>query len=159
MNTPRPVVRRVADLPTLAGHSLAPTDWITLDQGTIDRFADCTGDRQFIHVDPARAKAETPFGGTIAHGFLALSLTAGHPAPDFPVLEDLALALNYGLDRVRFLQPIPSGARVRLRSRVLDVEPREGGRMLLRQETELEIEGAPKPGFVAQQLALFIPLP
>jgi acyl dehydratase len=159
MNTHQEPVRRVADLPRLAGHVFQPTDWLTLDQSLIDRFADCTGDRQFIHVDPARARAETPFGGTIAHGFLALALTAGHPAPDFPVLEDLALALNYGLDRVRFLQPVPSGSRVRLRSHVVDVEAREAGRMLLRQETSLEIEGLAKPGFVAVQLALFIPLP
>jgi acyl dehydratase len=146
----------VADLPGLAGRDLAPTPWIEITQQRIDAFAECTDDHQFIHVDPERAARESPFGGAIAHGFLTLSLIAAHRPPDFPVLDDLALTINYGLDRLRFVSPVPAGARVRLLTRVLSAELRGMGRVLLKQQKSLEIEGLSKPGYLAEQLTLFV---
>jgi len=146
----------VTDLTTFTGREFAPTDWIDISQQRIDAFADCTDDHQFIHVDPDRAARESPFGGTIAHGFLTLALIAAHRPPDFPRLADLVLTINYGLDRLRFLTPVPAGARVRLLSKVLGAESRGPGRVLLKQEKILEIEGAPKPGYIAEQLTLFV---
>lgn len=147
---------RLADLPTLAGRTLAPSAWIVVDQARIDAFAACTDDHQFIHVDPARAARETPFGGSIAHGFLLLSLVGGHPPADFPWPSDLALAINYGLDKVRFLAPVRAGARVRLHTRVVDAREKEPGRWLLRQEKTLELEGSSTPAMVAESLALLV---
>jgi acyl dehydratase len=146
----------VAELPTLAGRTLAPSDWILITQQRIDAFAACTDDHQFIHVDPERAARETPFGGTIAHGFLTLSLIPGHRPADLPRPADLGLTINYGLDRVRFMAPVRAGARVRLLSRVVSAEPREPGRVLMKMEITLELEGSTKPAFVAEQLTLFV---
>jgi acyl dehydratase len=147
---------RIADLPALAGRSLAPSDWIDIDQARVDAFAAITGDAQFIHVDPTRAARETPFGGTVAHGFLLLSLVGGHPPVDFPWPRDMAIALNYGLDKVRFLAPVRVGSRVRLHTRILEVREKDPGRWLLRQEKSLEVEGAAAPAMVAESLALLI---
>ena len=147
---------RVTDLTALTGREFAPTAWIDITQQRIAAFADCTDDHQFIHVDPERAARESPFGGPIAHGFLTLSLIAAHRPPDFPRLSDLQLTINYGLDRLRFLSPVPAGARVRLRTRVLSAELRGAGRVLLKQEKTLEIDGASKPGYLADQLTLFV---
>lgn len=149
----------LADLPALAGRTLAPSDWIVIDQAQVDAFANCTGDAQFIHVDPARAAGETPFGGTVAHGFLLLSLIGGHPPADFPWPVDMALALNYGLDKVRFLAPVRVGARVRLHTKILEVREKDPGRWLLRQEKTLEVEGQPAPAMVAESLALLVRRP
>lgn len=128
---------------------------MVIDQPRIDAFAACTDDHQFIHVDPRRA-AHTPFGGTIAHGFLTLSLIAAHRPAGFPRITDLALVVNYGLDRVRFLTPVKSGARVRIAARVLGAAPKGPGRMLLTQEYTMHIDGETAPAFVAQQLTLFV---
>jgi acyl dehydratase len=147
----------VATLHQLVGREFAPTEWITVDQARINAFADCTGDHQFIHVDPERVKRETPFPGTIAHGFLLLSLAAGHRQRDFPEVTDVALVLNYGADRLRFTSPVFAGSRVRYRSKVLAAEPRGAGRVLLRQEALLEVEGQEKPAVVAELLAMFVP--
>src|SRR4029453_4643918 len=92
----------IATLGRLVGQEFAPSEWILVDQSRIDAFASCTGDQQFIHVDPERVKRETPFPSTIAHGFLLRSLAAGHRQRDFPAVADTALVLNYGLDRLRF---------------------------------------------------------
>jgi acyl dehydratase len=146
----------VTDLTTLVGRELAPTPWIEVPQQRIDAFADCTDDHQFIHVDPDRSARESPYHSTIAHGFLTLSLIAAHRPPDFPRLADLQLTINYGLDRVRFLAPVPAGARVRLLTTVLAADLRGPGRVLLKQEKTLQIEGAAKPGYVAEQLTLFV---
>lgn len=155
MEKPSPALT-VATLDTLVGRQFAPTDWILIDQQRIDRFAECTGDHQFIHVDPARVARETSFPGTLAHGFLLLSLAAGHRQRDFPAVSDVALVLNYGLDKLRFLAPVFAGARVRYNTRVLAAEPRGEGRVLLRQEARLEVEGQEKPALVAELLALYI---
>ena len=154
MDPTRPML--VAELPTLAGRELAPTPWILLTQQRVDAFADCTDDHQFIHVDAERAARESPFGGPIAHGFLTLSLIAAHRPPDFPSLTDLALTINYGLDRLRFITPVPVGSRVRLLTTVLGAELRGTGRVLLKQQKTLQIDGIDKPGYLAEQLTLFV---
>jgi acyl dehydratase len=146
----------VATLDCLVGRQFAPTEWILIDQQRIDRFADCTGDHQFIHVDPARVARETSFPATLAHGFLLLSLAAGHRQRDFPSVGDVALVLNYGLDKLRFISPVFAGARVRYHTHVLAAEARGAGRVLLRQEARLEVEGQDKPALVAELLALYI---
>jgi acyl dehydratase len=145
----------VATLHKLVGKTFAPSEWIRVDQERIDAFAACTGDHQFIHVDPQRVARETPFPGTLAHGFLLLSLAAGHRQRDFPPVGDVALVLNYGLDRLRFTSPVVAGSRVRYRSRVLAAEPRAPGRVLLRQEAVMEVEGQDKPAVIAELLALY----
>jgi acyl dehydratase len=149
-------VLRLADLPSIAGRELARSEWIELTQARIDAFAACTDDHQFIHVDPARARQETPFGGTIAHGFLLLSLIGGHPPRDFPWPQDLAVALNYGLENVRFLSPVRSGARVRIATTIVDVREKDPGRWLLRQDKQIEIDGVGTPAMVAQSLVLLL---
>lgn len=146
----------VATLATLVGRQFEPTEWITVDQARIDAFADCTGDHQFIHVDPARVARETAFPGTVAHGFLLLSLAAGQRQRDFPVVGDVALVLNYGIDRLRFINPVFAGQRVRYETKVVAAEPRGEGRVLLRQQATLRIEGQQKPALVAELLALYI---
>jgi acyl dehydratase len=147
---------KVEELPTLTGRTLAPSGWIRVDQARIDAFAACTDAHQFIHVDPDRARRESPFGSTIAHGFLTLSLIAAHQPADFPRPEDLGVTVNYGLDRLRFMTPVPAGARVRLHTKVLDVQPKGPGRMLVKAEKTMEIEGGDKPAYVAEQLTLFV---
>ena len=147
---------KVEAMTSLVGRTLAPSDWITVDQARINAFAACTDDHQFIHTDPERAARESPYGTTIAHGFLSLSLIAAHQPVDFPRPEDLGVTVNYGLDRLRFMSPVPSGARVRLHTKVLDVQPKGPGRMLVKTEKTMEIEGGPKPAYVAEQLTLFV---
>ena len=126
-------------------------DWLEIDQAMIDAFADCTFDHQFIHVDPARAAAETPFGGTIAHGLLTLSmlphLTRTLPAADGP-LDGVVMGINYGFDRVRFVHPVNSGRRVRARAAVKSVELKGSAVNQIRTIT-VEIDGADKPALVA----------
>jgi len=154
--TNSPEILTVSTLDRLVGRKFAPTEWIGIDQQRIDRFAECTDDHQFIHVDPERVARETPFRGTLAHGFLLLSLAAGHRQRDFPAVSDAALVLNYGLDRLRFTSPVFAGSRVRYHSRVVAAEPRGPGRTLLRQEAQLEVEGQEQPALVAELLALYV---
>ncbi len=136
------------------GTELGAGEWIEIDQSRIDLFADATGDHQWIHVDPERAAAG-PFGGPIAHGFLTLSLL---PALQDGLLEvgDVAMAVNYGLDRVRFLQPVPAGSRVRASSVITNAEQTSMG-VRLSQQVTVEIEGQDKPALVADAIALFVP--
>jgi acyl dehydratase len=156
MSMPNSPELTVATLHQLVGRSFAPSDWILVDQARINAFAACTGDQQFIHVDPERVRRETPFPGTLAHGFLLLSLAAGHRQRDFPPIADVALVLNYGLDRLRFTSPVFAGSRVRYRSKVLAAEPKAADRVLLRQEATLEVEGQNKPAVIAELLALYV---
>jgi acyl dehydratase len=135
------------------GQELGCSDWLTIDQARINLFAEATGDRQFIHLDPVRA-ATTPFGGTIAHGLLSLSLIP-HLLEGIMVLpQGLKMVLNYGLDGVRFLQPVPVNARVRLRLALLEAGEKRAGEWLLRARATLEIEGEEKPALVAEPLSL-----
>ena len=146
----------MATVQDFVGRELGVTDWITVGQDRIDQFAACTGDRQWIHVDVARARRESPFGGTIAHGYLILSLVAAMVMELGVVPPDAATALNYGLDKVRFIAPVKAGARVRMRASLASVEPQSGGRMLLKLQSTLEIEGEAKPALVAEVLCMLI---
>ncbi|MEY2853294.1 MAG: hypothetical protein RL030_426 [Pseudomonadota bacterium] len=147
----------VARLPELVGLRLAPTEWMPVTRELISAFADCTGDHQFIHVDPERVRAQTPFPDVVAHGFLLLSLVAGLRPADEPQVADVALVLNYGIDRLRFVSPVFAGQRVRYLVQVTGAEPREDGRVLLKRELTLEVEGRDQPALVATVLALYIP--
>jgi acyl dehydratase len=130
------------------------SDWVEVTQTMIDTFADATGDHQFIHVDPERAKA-TPFGGTIAHGFLTLSLMPllASKVPDAPRIEDVRMGVNYGGNKVRFLTPVRSGKRVRGRFKLLSFEEKRPGQWQQTVEFTVEIEGADKPAMVAEWIS------
>ncbi len=130
------------------GEEIGVSDWLTLRQDRIDAFADLCGDHQFIHVDPARA-AETPFGGTIAHGFLTLSLLTWFAAGVRPRIEGTRHGVNYGFDMVRFVAPVPAGSRVRGRFRLTSLEERAPGEVTQHYEVTVEIEGGGRPALVA----------
>ena len=144
----------MATAPHFVGRELGTSDWVTVGQDRIDQFAVCTGDRQWIHVDVERARRESPFGGPIAHGYLTLSLVAALVMELGVVPPDAATALNYGLDKVRFITPVKAGARVRLRASLAAAEAQNGGRTLLKLHCTLEIEGEARPALVAETLCL-----
>jgi acyl dehydratase len=135
------------------GDEIGVSSWLTVDQARIDAFAEATEDRQFIHTDPESA-AQTPFGGTIAHGFLSLSLLSRMAAEAMLLPHGLNMAVNYGLDRVRFLAPVRSGKRVRGRFRLDSVEEKAPGQWLLRHTVTVEIEGEDNPALSAEWLGL-----
>ena len=147
----------IAEISEHIGRELGVSEWVTIDQSRIDTFADCTGDHQWIHVDVERAKRESPFAGPIAHGYLMLSMVAPLSMEIGIVPKDAAAGLNYGIDKVRFLAPVPAGARVRLRVVIIGVEPREGGQAIMKTQNTLEIEALQKPALIAETLALLIP--
>ena len=136
------------------GQELGVSDWHEVTQDEIDAFADVTGDHQWIHVDPERAK-ETPFGGTIAHGYYVLSLAPGF-SYDMYTIEGIAFALNYGLNRVRFISPMPVGGKVRMRAKLVSADDVSGGVQLVTELT-FEREGGEKPVCVAETLARVYP--
>ena len=145
-----------SEIDSVIGTEIGVSDWVTIDQGRIDKFADATMDHQFIHVDPERA---TPvFGSTIAHGFLSLSLVAGIPFEQEigMVLEGTKMGLNYGLDKVRFLSPVPVNSEVRIRMKCIDIIEKNPGQYLAKTEVTMEIKGVDKPAFVAETLSMFI---
>ncbi len=129
-------------------------DWVVIDQARVDAFANATEDRYWLHTQPERARAETPFGGSIAHGFLLLSLTVGDDVVQITGLPGVVRVLNYGLDKVRFLSPVRSDARVRVHSKVDSVVEKNPGHWLVRQIKTVEVEGQSGPALVAEQLAL-----
>ena len=135
------------------GTEVGVSSWLTIDQPKIDAFADATEDRQFIHVDP-EAAALTPFGGTVAHGFLSLSMLSRMGAEAMLVPDGLKMGVNYGLDRVRFLAPVRSGKRLRGRFTLDSVDDKAPGQILMRHIVTVEIEGEEKPALTAQWLAL-----
>lgn len=145
------------DLPSLIGQEVGVSRWITVDQARIDAFARITEDEQFIHVDPEAAK-HTPFGGTIAHGFLTLSLASAMSYDAVAPLDGVVMAVNYGFDKLRFLAPVPAGSRIRGRFRLLSAEDKgaQDGvtRWLLKHELTVEIEGADKPALIAEWLGM-----
>ena len=135
------------------GEEVGTSSWLTVDQARIDTFAEATEDQQYIHVD-AEAAAETPFGGTIAHGFLSLSLLSRMGAEVFLYPAGVKMALNYGLDRLRFLAPVRSGKRIRGRFTLDSVEEKAPGQLLFRYTVTVEIEGEEKPALTAAWLGL-----
>ncbi|WP_322036889.1 MaoC family dehydratase [Burkholderia cepacia] len=138
------------------GKELGVSAWEQVDQARIDAFAHCTGDHQWIHIDQNRARRESPVGTTIAHGYLLLSLIAPTSFEVFIKPAGVSMALNYGLDKVRFLTPVPAGARVRNRITLLSVDDKGAGRTLLVTENAFEVEGETKPALVAQALTMVL---
>jgi acyl dehydratase len=141
------------DIRSRVGTEVGVSGWLTIDQPRVDAFADATEDRQFIHVDP-EAAAQTPFGGTIAHGFLSLSLLSRMAVEAMLVPDTLKMAVNYGLDRVRFINPVRSGQRIRGRFVLDGIEEKAPGQLLLRHSVTVEIEGVDKPALTAQWIGL-----
>jgi acyl dehydratase len=135
------------------GHEVGLSDWIEVGQDRIDDFADATEDRQYIHTDPELA-AQTPFGTTIAHGFLSLSLLSRMAVDAMQVPDGIRMAVNYGLDRVRFLAPVKAGKRIRGRFVLDSIEEKAPGQILMRHTVTVEIEGEEKPALTAQWLGL-----
>ena len=144
-----------SELQGLIGREVGVSRWFEVTQARIDAFADCTEDWQFIHVDPDKAAA-TPFGGTIAHGFLTLSLASAMSYDAVAPLEGVAMGVNYGFDKLRFLAPVPAGSRVCGRFKLLSAEDKGGGRWLLKHELTVEIEGGDKPALIAEWLGMQI---
>ena len=149
----------MASVKDRVGSELGVSRWLLVDQERIDSFAECTEDRQWIHVDVERAKKESPFKRPIAHGYLTLSLLAPLSMDVGVVPSDAGAGFNYGLDKVRFLAPVPAGARVRLRVSLDSVEDKSDGQFLVRTKNVLEIENSDKPALIADALALLIPVP
>lgn len=146
------------ELQRLVGQPLGVSDWFEIDQERVNAFADVTLDHQFVHIDVERA-SQTPFGGTIAHGFLTLSLLV-HLCLDFiPKLDGTTLLVNYGFEKVRFVAPVRVGSRVRAHGRLKDAEQRKPGQFLLNVAVEVEIENEDKPALVAEWLSLHFAAP
>ena len=136
------------------GQDIGSSEWFEVDQDRIDMFADATLDHQFIHVDTEKA---TPlFGSTIAHGFLSLSLIPHLTSQAVLAPENLKMVFNYGLDKVRFINPVNVGCKVRTHSKCVSVENKGDGRYLMKTEVSMEIEGVEKPAYIAETLSMFI---
>jgi acyl dehydratase len=146
-------VANLEEIAARVGTEIGLSDWIVVDQRAIDTFADVTGDHQFIHVDP-EAAARTPFGGTIAHGFLTLSLLSQMAAGMMLVPPTMRMAVNYGFDRVRFLAPVRSGKRVRGRFTLSSAEEKRPGQWQFTHAVTVEIEGEDKPALTADWIGL-----
>ena len=144
------------EIESVIGKDIGTSDWVIIDQERINKFADATMDNQFIHVDPQQA--EPIFGSTIAHGFLSLSLVAGIPFQQEIglVLEGTKMGLNYGLDKVRFLSPVPVNSEVRISMKCIDINEKNPGQFLAKNEVTMEIKGVEKPAFVAETLSMFV---
>ncbi|AFO49528.1 MULTISPECIES: MaoC family dehydratase [Pseudomonas] len=143
----------VTELSQYVGKELGHSEWVKIDQQRINLFAEATGDFQFIHVDPEKA-AKTPFGGTIAHGFLTLSLIPKLIEDILVLPQGLKMVVNYGLDSVRFIQPVKVDSRVRLKIKLGEVTEKKPGQWLLKAIATLEIEGEEKPAYIAESLSL-----
>ncbi|RMN54791.1 Acyl dehydratase [Pseudomonas syringae] len=143
----------VTELKDYIGKEPGCSDWLLIDQERINLFAEATGDHQFIHIDPVKA-AQTPFGATIAHGFLSLSLIPKLMEGIMVLPEGLKMAVNYGMDSMRFVQPVVVNSRVRLKVELTEVTEKKPGQWLLKATATLEIEGQAKPAFVAEPLTL-----
>ena len=151
-----PTTLTIADLAARIGEEIGTSGWYTLDQRRIDEFAHCTEDAQWIHVDVERAAKESPFGGTIAHGFLTLALVAPTTFEIIVSKMQLKQAVNYGLEKVRFVAPVRAGKRVRNHVKVLGVDDKGNGRHLVTTEHSFEIEGEDKPALVAVSQAMLM---
>jgi acyl dehydratase len=146
-------IERPADLTQYIGSEIGVSDWFTVDQAIIDKFAEATGDFQWIHVDVERAKREMPGGKTIAHGYLTLSLLP-RLAQTIYRIRRRSRGLNYGSNRIRFTGRVPAGSRIRLRQKIKSVEPVEGGGVRITTENSVEVEGATRPALVAETISV-----
>ena len=142
------------EIKSKVGTEIGVSDWILVDQDRIDRFADVTEDRQFIHIDPVRAAAETPFGGTVAHGFLSLSLLSRMGEDAFLQPPNVKLGVNYGFERVRFMSPVKAGKRVRGRFKLVSADERRPGRWRFVHEVTVEIEDEKKPALTVEWIGV-----
>lgn len=150
------IIPSVSALKDWVGRKLGPSDWVAVEQSRIDAFAEATGDHQWIHVDPERAKRESPFGGPIAHGYLTLSLA---PAllPQIVRVEGVRMGVNYGVEKMRLPAPVPAGARVRLSGEIKDVREMPGGGARVTIGMTFEVEGGAKPACVADAIYIYYP--
>src|SRR5215468_4038146 len=146
-------LERPGDLAQYVGKEIGVSDWFTVDQAIIDKFADATGDHQWIHVDVERAKREMPGGKTIAHGYLTLSLLP-RLAPTLMKITHRTRGVNYGSNKVRFISPVPAGSRIRLRQRLVNAEPTKDGGLRITSEMTMEVEGGEKPAMVAETMGV-----
>lgn len=144
-------VAKLADLSNLVGQSLGTSDWLTIEQDRVNTFADATDDHQWIHVDPERAKAESPFGGPVAHGYLTLSLIIPMWSQVLHV-ESVTTAINYGLNKVRFTSPVPVGGRVRLNATLKQYEELPKGGVQVTIDGVIELEGSERPAVVVEAI-------
>lgn len=145
----------LADLEKAVGSEVGVSPWREITQDMIDRFADVTDDHNFIHVDPEAAK-KTPFGGTIAHGFLSLSMLSTLTYETLPAIKGRKMGINYGFDQIRFAAPVKSGSRVRARFKLADVNIRPSGYVQTSYDVVMEIEGMAKPAFTARWLTISV---
>lgn len=136
------------------GTVYGPGEWFKVDQDRINKFAEATDDFQFIHVDPERAVKETPFGSTIAHGFLTLSLLAGLVPKIQPKIENVQMGINYGIDKLRFLQPVKVDSEIRVTAKVLSIDEKRPGQYLTKTEITVEIKGSDKPALIVEWLGM-----
>ncbi len=141
------------DLQSWIGKETEPSDWLEVSQERINQFADCTLDHQFIHIDADKAK-ETPFGGTIAHGFLSLSLLSHFSEQYSFEIDGFQMGINYGFDKIRFLAPVKAGKRVRAKAKVLEIDETKPGQFRMKSEVTVEIEGESKPALIAEWLTV-----
>lgn len=150
------IIPDVASLPDFEGHDLGITEWQTIDQAQIDAFAEATGDHQWIHIDRKRAKDESPLGTTIAHGYLTLAIA---PAllPDLFVVENCSQIVNYGIEKLRLREPVPSGSRLRLAASIKGVRRVPGGAMRLSLSVRFEVEGAKRPACSGELIFIYFP--
>lgn len=146
----------VDQLDDYIGKEVGVTDWLTIDQDRINKFADATGDHQYIHVDPQRA-AETPFGTTIAHGFLTLSLMSMLSSQNGAIkLDNAVMGINYGLDKVRFINPVKVGSNIRARFELVSADEKKPKHYLMKHNVTIDIEGEEKPALIAQWLGMTV---
>jgi acyl dehydratase len=155
MTSPRILSVRTADLPQHVGTILGPSDWVTINQSAIDTFGQVTGDNHWIHTDPERAARDLPGGKTIVHGYHSLALLTGLLGQILKV--EFNHALNYGLDRVRFLAPVPVRSRLRLKAELAAATPQDGGGVKAETDCVLELEGSERPALFARWISVFYP--
>jgi acyl dehydratase len=148
-----PQMIKKAEIEQYIGYVCEPTDWFEVTQDQVNVFADCTLDRQFIHIDP-EAAAQTPFGGTIAHGFLTLSMLSYFAESFQLIVEGIFMGVNKGFDKVRFVAPVPVGSKIRAHATILDINEKRPGQFDFKVEVTVEIEGGDKPALVAEWLSV-----
>lgn len=144
---------KIEKFATRTGQEVGVSKWFVIDQKRIDAFANCTDDHQFLHTDPEKA-AQTPFGGTIAHGYLTLSMLSAIAYDALPEFEGQTMAMNYGFDKIRFMHPVKSGGTIRGRFTLRACEQKSAGDWLCRYTVAVDVEGAPRPALVAEWLTL-----
>ncbi|MFC1688753.1 MaoC family dehydratase [Pseudomonadota bacterium] len=146
---------KAEELKSLIGQEGKPSSWFEITQDRIDRFADATNDHQFIHVNPEKA-ALTPFGGTIAHGYLTLSLIPALVSETSPDIEGVTMGINYGMDKLRFIQPVKTGSRVRTRQKLLKAVERKPGHWMIKSQVTMDIENEEKPALIAETISIIV---